>query len=474
MLTLEPTIDLIAGEPDPALSENALRVLEKRYLKKDESGKVIETPRELFWRVSWNLAQADAYYGATEAQVAERAKTFYRMLGALEFLPNSPTLMNAGLELQQLSACFVLPVEDSLSGIFQTLKESALIHQSGGGCVAGDSHVLTTFCGVERIATLYERVRALGVTEDVRPGHRVMDVSNLDIRTFAADPKTGAFATKQITHLWQWEVPGDRALRLRFFDGRPENIRFAQEILATHGISVTPQQDRRGLWSLTTTDAGFVPRFARLAQSGPGPKESLTLPEWVAKSPLNVVAAFLGGLIDSDGYVSLDRRRLEFSTVCPELAGRLVSLLSALGFNPSIRERTPGPRAKLIEYRIHMADAKRTPELVSMVRAWVHDPFRAQRLDLLTERVAHNTHARIPLPFELLEKLLRAAGVATRTTAIHRSAVTVGAVRLWLHHAKWGDGIGEDKLRRLVEALRPLISDEYLPLLEQLEHLAGG
>src|SRR5207245_6386685 len=174
MLRLEPTIDLITGEPEPMLSENALRVLEKRYLKKDETGKVIETPRELFWRVSWNLAQADRLYGATEEAVIERARTFYRMLAALEFLPNSPTLMNAGLELQQLSACFVLPVEDSLSGIFQTLKESAIIHQSGGGCVADDGHILTTFCGVERIATLYERVHALGVPEEVRPGRRVM------------------------------------------------------------------------------------------------------------------------------------------------------------------------------------------------------------------------------------------------------------------------------------------------------------
>src|SRR2546422_9712667 len=105
MLRLEPTIDLITGEPEPALSENALRVLEKRYLKKDETGKVIETPRELFWRVSWNLAQADRLYGATEAAGIARARTFYRMPAALEFLPNSPTPVNGGVGLQPPSAC---------------------------------------------------------------------------------------------------------------------------------------------------------------------------------------------------------------------------------------------------------------------------------------------------------------------------------------------------------------------------------
>src|SRR3989454_12591385 len=98
MLKLEPTLDLIAGEPEPQLSENALRVLEKRYLKKDEAGKVIETPRELFWRVSWNLAQADAFFGGTEAQGAERARTFYRVLASPQLLPNSPTLMYARLD----------------------------------------------------------------------------------------------------------------------------------------------------------------------------------------------------------------------------------------------------------------------------------------------------------------------------------------------------------------------------------------
>ncbi len=132
-------LEVLAREPDPKLSENALRVLEKRYLKKDDKGRVIETPKELFARVAWNLAQAERNYGATEAQVEETARRFYRIVANLEFLPNSPTLMNAGLDLQQLSACFVIPVDDSLVGIFESLKHQALIHQ----CLAGESLIMT-------------------------------------------------------------------------------------------------------------------------------------------------------------------------------------------------------------------------------------------------------------------------------------------------------------------------------------------
>jgi ribonucleoside-diphosphate reductase alpha chain len=115
------------------LSENALKVLRRRYLKKDEAGKVIETSEELFRRVSSSIAAAEKLYGKSEKEIKELDDKFYAMMAAAEFLPNSPCLMNAGKDLGQLSACFVLPIEDSMDSIFESLKATAMIHKSGGG-----------------------------------------------------------------------------------------------------------------------------------------------------------------------------------------------------------------------------------------------------------------------------------------------------------------------------------------------------
>jgi ribonucleoside-diphosphate reductase alpha chain len=119
------------------LSSNARTVLEKRYLVKDETGQPIEQPEAMFWRVATTVADADRRYGASDGAVQTVSEDFYRLMTERRFEPNSPTLMNAGRPLGQLSACFVLPVADALAngkdGIYDTLKSMAIIHQSGGG-----------------------------------------------------------------------------------------------------------------------------------------------------------------------------------------------------------------------------------------------------------------------------------------------------------------------------------------------------
>ncbi|MEJ7819660.1 MAG: adenosylcobalamin-dependent ribonucleoside-diphosphate reductase, partial [Rubrobacteraceae bacterium] len=126
------------------LSENAVAVLKKRYLKKNESGEAIEEPIDMFQRVAQNIAEGEfRFKSGEEAQrlFEESNERFLQLMLSRRFIPNSPTLMNAGREMQQLSACFVLPVEDSIDGIYDTLKHQAIIHKSGGGTGFGFSRL---------------------------------------------------------------------------------------------------------------------------------------------------------------------------------------------------------------------------------------------------------------------------------------------------------------------------------------------
>jgi ribonucleoside-diphosphate reductase alpha chain len=137
------------------LSENALKVLERRYLKKDEVGKVIEAPEEMFRRVAKAIAQAERDYDKTESEISRLEEAFYRIMTTLEFIPNSPCLMNAGRELGQLSACFTLPIDDSMDSIFETLKATAMIHK----CLVPETNVMTK--------------RGMLKLDEVRPGDEI-------------------------------------------------------------------------------------------------------------------------------------------------------------------------------------------------------------------------------------------------------------------------------------------------------------
>ncbi|HLZ68838.1 MAG TPA: adenosylcobalamin-dependent ribonucleoside-diphosphate reductase [Dehalococcoidia bacterium] len=221
-----------------SLSENARVVLERRYLAKDDDGQPIETPEQLFRRVAGNLAQAERNYGADDARLAEVEELFYRTLTSLDFLPNSPTLGNAGRPLQQLSACFVLPVEDSIDRIFDTIRATALVHQSGGGCIAGDARVWTTFCGIEPIEVLFNRA-----TVDGRSGERygagiVYDVGDLGIQTLSMNPQSGETGLRPVTHVWRFEVPAAEQLVIRLRDGAEVQTSAWHPFMAVRGTQL--------------------------------------------------------------------------------------------------------------------------------------------------------------------------------------------------------------------------------------------
>lgn len=203
----------------PASSEtlglNARRVIAKRYSLKDAQGNPLEEWPDIVRRVVGHVSTAE-----TEKKKRDE---FYRVMAGImlrrEFVPNTPCLVNAGKPSGQLAACFVLDVPDSIAGIMKTATDAAIIHQTGGGCVAADARVWTTFCGIEPIEVLVNRAISDGRAGVSRDNGVAFDVQDLNIKTISMNPLTGETGLRPVTHVWKFDVPAENQIEVATREG---------------------------------------------------------------------------------------------------------------------------------------------------------------------------------------------------------------------------------------------------------------
>ncbi len=266
---------------EPQITANARVVLERRYLRKDDDGKPVETPRQLFERVARAIASAEGNYGKDEKEIEKVAEKFYEMMAKLEFMPNSPTLMNAGRELGQLSACFVLPIGDSMEEIFDAIKYTALIHKclvpetlvmTDDGCARLGSVQAGTWIETHEGMDLVRSKHVNGVQEVFRVETREgCGITGTALHRLMVQGTDGQLAWKKIGQL----VPGDRlVMKLGGWLGGTESV----------VVSVPSESLDSGLGeSVTSASEGALCAFLRRIFSDRG---------WV--SPAGVVSADCG------------------------------------------------------------------------------------------------------------------------------------------------------------------------------------
>jgi len=243
--------------PDPNLSDNALTILKRRYLQKDAEGQVVETPRQMFWRVASFIASNERYYNS-QADATAEAVEYYKMMAALDFIPNSPTLMNAGRPLGQLAACFVLPIDDSMEAIFEAVKQAALVHKSGGGTgfafsrlrpkasmvasTTGTASGPVSFMAVFNAAT--EAIKQGGTRRGANMG--ILRVDHPDIREFIN-------CKKDMTAITNFNI--SVALTDKFMQALLNNESY--ELVAPHTGKVARTENARGIFDLIAENAWF-------------------------------------------------------------------------------------------------------------------------------------------------------------------------------------------------------------------------
>lgn len=453
-------------------SDSAMTILKERYFKRNKDGETIEDWDGLCKRVSKAIASIE--------KDKKWEKVFYDMIYNRDFLPNSPCLMNAGNELNMLSGCFVLPIGDSIEEIFEAVKQAALIHKSGGGCISGDAFVWSSLCGVKDIKSTVDCA-----IKDGRKGEKQGDgvsynVSDLDIKTLSFNLDKNKDEFNKISHVWKFDVPlkdqiviktrdhiniqtssrhpffvfrnmeikeieacnlceedivirpdknrdnwpikkyqskygqiidedlawligftlgngsfgmatsgriglksgkRKRVKRVRWFSGTKDVIEKVQNILKRYDINVKITWNNRGSFEIVTHTQHFCNLLMDLCGIYKvGVKHgAIFIPEIITKSPINTIYSFVGGLIDSDGYID-ERGRVSYSTVSKRMSDDLCGLLSILGFSPYIRNREPHGKSKLMLYDVIFFNRRENNKFISLIKDKIFCQHRLHRL----------------------------------------------------------------------------------------------
>ncbi len=543
--TVEREAKRVLGvKDDLKLPLNSVQVLERRYLLKDDEGKVIETPSQLFRRVADFIASNEKRYEADAKTEKFYADAFYEIMTTFEFLPNSPTLMNAGTGLGQLSACFVLPVKDDIEQIFDSVKHAAIIHKTGGGCILKGSRVYSTFCGSEAIDRLYDSFDS-GSNVIPENGAFYIDISDESIRVPSFDKSTGSMAFVPVQKIWKYILPSEKTFTMKavggyhattsewhpFFvfengaimerradelkagdllitsnptlkdawaysknhvmegieldedlawlagifstDGSLDEIRqgprfrvfSADQAIIDRALDIvekktgkryaveTDYRSKNPVMRITAYDKALMAALKRLNRGITGNKtRTVRIPAEVFKSPLPIIGAYLGGVIDGDGHIQKSKPQMEISGASKEFMEDLCSLFSLFGIKSRYRRRVDPRNPDWVEmYEVSVSGQISLKRLADLVLPYIVLERKRSRLEAYMKK----THSSSPanLDFALIEPILNEAGIDTKNTEIWRKSVKVGSLKIFLARWKKKGKVNQTKAVSLLEEL---------------------